>query len=693
MKLYGMDVKPRHLDLLVSLSSPSLSPDGEQAVFAARRPSFVVDDYVGRIWSVATAGRGRPRPLTRGTSDLAPQLSPDGRTVAFLRGGIDVKPQLAIVAAEGGEPRIITDAPLGVDEFVWSSDSRKLAFVARMPEEGRYGTLDGVPTDREDPRLIVGNKYQANGLGYTRDRPRGIYLLEVPSLDEEPWLEPRGRAATGTEEEPRDNTLLGGRRGIPRARLLTPMEADCHQPEFTPDGERVYFTAALHAGEDSDLRTMVYEVPVAGGAPVLVVGGPESPQAWSRPRFSRDGRTLFLLTEHLGESGLDFVGRATAIAALDADAKPGTEPRILTDPVTSDYEAPWGFLEPFGQGSVMAPARVRGCGELQAISPEGRIDVLVRGPRVVSAAAEREGVTVAVVSEATHPMELARLAEGRLVRLTDFARPLIAAATPVEPRELTVQGEDGNDIHGWVFVPKGRGPHPVLLNIHGGPFSNFNWAFFDEAQVYVRAGYAVVQCNPRGSASYGQAHGRAVKERMGVVDMADVLAFLDEACSQFKSLDEDRVGIMGGSYGGYLTAWITSHDDRFAAAVVERGYLDPAAFVGTSDIGWFFSDGYVGVDPDGVEQQSPMARVGQVTTPTLVIHSERDLRCPLEQAQRYFAALRRNEVTTRMLVFPGENHELSRSGTPWHRRQRFEAILDWWAEQLPVRMKEARRGR
>jgi len=114
--------------------------------------------------------------------------------VAFLRGGVDARPQLAIVSAEGGEPRIVTDAPLGVDEFVWSRDSRELAFVARMPEEGRYGTLEGVPAEREDPRLIVGNKYQANGIGYIRDRPRGIYLLEVPSLDEEPWLEPRGRA-------------------------------------------------------------------------------------------------------------------------------------------------------------------------------------------------------------------------------------------------------------------------------------------------------------------------------------------------------------------------------------------------------------------------------------------------------------------------------------------------------------------
>ena len=688
-----MDVKPRHLDLLVTLSSPSLSPDGEQAVFAARRPSFDVDDYVGRIWSVATAGRGRPRPLTRGTLDSAPQLSPDGSAVAFLRGGVGVSSQLAIVSAEGGEPRILTDAPLGVLEFIWSRDSRRLAFVARIPEAGRYGTLDGVPAEREDPRLVIGNKYQANGLGFTRDRPRGIYVLDVPSLDEEPWLEPVGRAATSAEEEPRGDAALGGRRGLPLAKLLTPVESDCHQPEFTPDGKQLYFTAALHAGEDSDLRLMIHSVSITGGEPRLVAGGARSARAWSQPRFSRDGATLFLLTEQLGDDGVDIVGHALSVAALTADAEPGAEPRLLTDPQTTDYGASWTFLEPYGEDSVRAPARGRGCGELHAISAEGHAEVLVRGPRVVTAAAERAGVVVAVVSEATRPTELARVDAGRLMQLTDFAQPLVAAATPLEPRELTVQGKNGNDVHGWVFVPKGAGPHPVLLNIHGGPFSNFNWSFFDEAQVYVRAGYAVVQCNPRGSASYGQEHGRAIKERMGMVDMADVLAFLEGACAQFKSLDGERVGVMGGSYGGYLTAWITAHDHRFAAAVVERGYLDPAAFVGTSDIGWFFSDVYVGVDPEQVEQQSPMAKVGQVRTPTLVIHSERDLRCPFEQAQRYFAALRRGGVTARMLVFPGENHELSRSGSPWHRRQRFEAILDWWAEQLPVRIKEARRGR
>jgi dipeptidyl aminopeptidase/acylaminoacyl peptidase len=192
----------------------------------------------------------------------------------------------------------------------------------------------------------------------------------------------------------------------------------------------------------------------------------------------------------------------------------------------------------------------------------------------------------------------------------------------------------------------------------------------------------VVQCNPRGSAGYGRAHGLAIRHAMGTVDMADVLAFLDGAVAAFPQLDGARVGIMGGSYGGYLTAWTIAHDHRWAGAIVERGYLDPVNFVGTSDIGWFFSEAYTGSDAERIAAQSPMAHVGAVRTPTLVIHSEQDLRCPLEQAQRYFAALRRGGVEAEMLVFPGENHELSRSGSPWHRRQRFEAILHWWGRNL-----------
>ena len=202
--------------------------------------------------------------------------------------------------------------------------------------------------------------------------------------------------------------------------------------------------------------------------------------------------------------------------------------------------------------------------------------------------------------------------------------------------------------------------------------------------MYADAGYAVLLCNPRGAAGYGQAHGRAIRQAMGTLDLADVLAFLDGAIAGIPQLDGNRVGVMGGSYGGYLTAWTIAHDHRFAAAIVERGYLDPEAFVGTSDIGSFFSDEYTGTEHEAIQAQSPQAHVDAVTTPTLVLHSEDDLRCPLPQAERYYAALKRRGVDAELVIFPGENHELSRSGRPRHRLQRFEIILDWWARHLPV---------
>ena len=196
----------------------------------------------------------------------------------------------------------------------------------------------------------------------------------------------------------------------------------------------------------------------------------------------------------------------------------------------------------------------------------------------------------------------------------------------------------------------------------------------------------MVHGNPRGSAGYGAEHGRAIRGGFGTVDTDDVLALLDAALAD-PALDAGRVGVMGGSYGGYLTAWLTTRTGRFAGAIVERGFLDPVSFVGSSDIGWFFGLEYLGdaATADGaaaVAAQSPMAHVGAVTTPTLVIHSEQDWRCPVEQGQRWFVELKRRGVQVELLLFPGEGHELSRSGRPSHRRARFEHVLRWWGEHL-----------
>jgi dipeptidyl aminopeptidase/acylaminoacyl peptidase len=250
-------------------------------------------------------------------------------------------------------------------------------------------------------------------------------------------------------------------------------------------------------------------------------------------------------------------------------------------------------------------------------------------------------------------------------------------------RERTATASDGSPVHGWVTTPPGPGPHPVLLTIHGGPFSQYGWSLFDETQVYVSAGYAVVQCNPRGSSGYGAEHGRAIRGGWGGLDADDVLTFLDAAL-QDPALDAGRVGVMGGSYGGYLTALLIGRTGRFAGAVVERAFLDPVSFVGSSDIGWTFPDQYLGTDPERLALQSAMTHAPAITTPTLVVHSEEDWRCPVEQGARLYVELKRRGVPSELLLFPGEGHELSRSGRPRHRLARFEHILRWWARWLPT---------
>jgi dipeptidyl aminopeptidase/acylaminoacyl peptidase len=237
-------------------------------------------------------------------------------------------------------------------------------------------------------------------------------------------------------------------------------------------------------------------------------------------------------------------------------------------------------------------------------------------------------------------------------------------------------------VHGWLVSPPGDGPHPLLLLIHGGPFTQYSCALFDEAQVYAGAGYAVLMGNPRGSSGYGQAHGRSIMGNVGEASAVDLLALLDAALAR-PDLDGTRVGVLGGSHGGFMTTWLAAHHgDRFKAAISERALNAVDSFTGSSDIGWFFADDLYGPDPDQQRAQSPLTYADQIAIPMLIIHSEQDWRCPVEQAQRLFVALRRREVPVELLLFPGEGHELSRSGLPSHRLARFEAILDWWARYL-----------
>ena len=654
------------IDLLHTLSAPALHPDASRAVVSVTRPDVPGNGYVGQLWDVPLDG-GAPRRLTQGYRDTAPAFSPDGALFAFLRAESAAgKPQVHVAPAAGGEPVRVTDAPLGVAGFAWSPDSGRLAYTARDPEPGRYGTAEDVPPDQEAPRLITDLRYLADGVGYVGDRHTQIYVAEVPDVR----ADPAGRA-------------------LPAPQQLTEGPYESTAVEWSPDGTRVAFVSARHPERAGDLRADVWTCAADGSDLVRVTRGE---LAAERVAWSADGATLWLLASDPGPTGLDFIARHTGLYSVPAT---GAEPaQRHTVAETVDLGEVGSQLTVTDEG-VLVQNRRRGSVELLRVRPGADDEVVLSGPRCVTgqAAARRDGrpVVVAAVTDADSPGELVLVgADGSERTLTDFAAPLRSGPGVRPLLERTVPADDGYPVHGWVVLPDAPGPHPVLLDIHGGPFTQYGWQLYDEAQVLAAAGYAVVLANPRGSAGYGQEHGRCITGALGQRDAGDLLDFLDGVLADPElDLDAERMGVLGGSYGGYMTAWLIAHPraaDRFAAAIVERGFLDPTTFAGTSDIGWFFGDALVGTDPEQVRAQSPMAVIDRVHTPVLVIHSEQDYRCPLEQGQRYFAGLVKRGVRAELLVFPGESHGLTRTGQPRHRRQRFDHVLRWWSEHLPTKL-------
>ena len=276
--------------------------------------------------------------------------------------------------------------------------------------------------------------------------------------------------------------------------------------------------------------------------------------------------------------------------------------------------------------------------------------------------------------------------ERQITGLNRVWREATSLASP-ERFQLT---RAGLEIDVWVMRPAGFDPgrrYPALLTIHGGPHASYGNGFFDEFQVYAGAGYVVIYANPRGSQGYGEAFAQAVIGDWGGGDYADVMAVLDEALKRFPFIDADRLGVLGGSYGGFLTSWTVGHTDRFKAACSERAVNCQYTMFGTSDIGSTFNVVELGgampwEDMARYIERSPLTYAKNIVTPLLILHSEEDLRCPIEQAEQLFVALKKLRREVRFVRFPGENHEMSRSGRPRHRLERFRHILEWFAPYL-----------
>jgi dipeptidyl aminopeptidase/acylaminoacyl peptidase len=284
-------------------------------------------------------------------------------------------------------------------------------------------------------------------------------------------------------------------------------------------------------------------------------------------------------------------------------------------------------------------------------------------------------------------------ADGR--KLTSVGDAFTSGRELVEPERFTAISKDGYEVDAWIVRPAGfeEGTrYPAVLSIHGGPFTQYTTGFFDEFQVYSGAGYVVLFSNPRGGSGYSEAHGRAIRGPVGDAgpgwgtrDYEDVLAVVDTALEKFDFIDPERLGVIGGSYGGFMTSWIVGHTNRFKAAISERAVNNLVSMFGSSDIFWVFERQFGGPLWDNVDaylERSPATYAKNIETPVLVLHSEQDLRCNIEQGEHLFNLLRLLGKDVEMLRFPAESHELSRAGSPIHRVLRFEAVLEWFGRHL-----------
>jgi dipeptidyl aminopeptidase/acylaminoacyl peptidase len=635
---------------------PHLHPDGRRIAFVVTTLSEARDEYLSNIWVVGVDG-GDPQPFTRGPRrDTAPRWSPDGRWLAFVsereKKG---KGQLHVMPADGGEPVRLTDLKPGVTTPAWSPDSRSLAFVSRVG--GWEEPADEEERDRsKPPRTIDILKYKSNGVGFVYDSPQQIFVVS------------------------RDG-------GPPRQ--LTAGSFDNHHPTWAPDSRHVAFVSPRHAERDEDSAADIFIMSIDGGEPRQITRT-EGPASF--PTFSHDGRTV----AYLGHADPRGVSRHARVYTVPVD---GGHPVCRTSAFDRNCESMMDDLGPqwIGRtGALLFQADDEGDVPVYRLTTTraGEPERVIGGTRQITGfSPSADGTLIAfTATDDTAPAEVfvCRADGSGERRLTDLNREWRAEVALSRPERFRFE-RAGFTVDGWVMAPCDRKPgrrYPVLLNVHGGPASQYGHRFFDEFQVYVGAGYAVVYVNPRGSRGYSEAFARAVVGDWGGGDYADVMAGLDEALRRFDFLDPARLGVMGGSYGGFMTSWIVGHTDRFRAACSERAVNAMWSMYGTSDIGFWFQEAHgLGRPPwedlKWYVERSPLSYAKDIHTPLLILHSESDLRCPMEQAEQLYVALKKLRRTVRFVRFPDENHELSRSGRPRHRLARFRILLEWFAEHLP----------
>jgi len=638
---------------------PNVSPDGTQIVTSATGIDRDANKYRSALWLVSLDG-SPARKLTSGRwSDTSPRWSPDGKWIAFLSNREEETANIWVLPTAGGEATQITKLKNGAGELGWAPDSRHLAFSSRVDPEKECD-------DESDVKVITSARYKFDARGFLEDKVSHIFTVEVD--------------INSTSAEPTQ---------------LTSGQFNHASPSWSPNGHEIAFVANRDPAWDLNAIADIWTIPANGGDPRRITGGKGH---FAGPAWSPDGTMLAF-------SGDIEIAPIVTNAQLWVCSASGDSLRSISAAVDrtigdSSMSSP--------QGAVSGPA-IRW-------SPDGTaVDALVgdRGSTVVvrfplddsgaiqlspsgrhisafdhaHAAGKTTNDLIVTAADPTTPFELRHISSSGESALTTFNAEWLSTIGISSPEEFWIES-NGEAIQCWLLRPAGNtatsAPVPMILNVHGGPHAQFSNAFTHELQLYAARGYALLFINPRGSVGYGEDFAQQVARAWGEADTPDFLAAVDHALS-LGDLGATRIGLTGGSYGGFITNWLLGHSDRFKAGVTDRSISNMTSMFGTDDVSLVSLDHELGApweNADRYWELSPLKYVANVTAPCLIIHSENDFRCPMEQAEQWFIALKRLRRTVKFIRFPDESHGLSRNGGPQHRVERLQHTIGWFDTYL-----------
>jgi len=645
---------------MAPVSDPQVSPDGTRVLFTHSTVNMEEDKYDTHIWLLDLREK-RPRQFTHGANnESSPRWSPDGKQILFLsnRPAEGEKPdekkkkknQIWVIPADGGEARQITNVEEGAQSPAWSPDGKSILFLSKVFKGEKA-------TDESDVKIIRRMKYKADGKGFSVGMY--VHLFTVPAK--------------------------GG-----KVKQLTDGEYDVEGAEWSPDGKKMAFVANMGEDADKSFYRDIYSIPAKGGEPELLLKGFGRVGSLG---WSPCGKNIAFVGRRIEDPSLVW-HKNNLLWVMPAE---GGEPRCLTTSFDRTVSMEQGVEWSPDSKHLYVRFPNNGCAHIYRVSVEGDAEQVTEGKmNVGSFSIDDSGEVFAFnASDAVTPSELWVKDEEGAKKRTDMNRDLLRKLRISEPEEFWFTASDGVEIQGWIVKPQGfqeGEKYPTLIEIHGGPRSAYGFnlgAAEHEFQALADNGYVVVYTNPRASVGYGEQFAGLISGHWGERDYEDIIEATDYVIENYPYVDPERVGVLGGSYGGFMTNWIVGHTDRYKAAVTQRSISNWYSFHGTSDIGWMTLPTHElinGKDPwDDLElcmEKSPITYVKNVKTPLLIIHSEADYRCPMEQGEQLFIALKKLGKTTEFVRFPDEPHGLSRTGKPKHRVERLQHIVRWFDRHL-----------